>query len=275
MKDFRAFTLAEVLITLGVIGVVAAMTMPTLIKNYQKKTWVTQLQKTYSVFEQGFQLLLADEGVSKLSDTPLSPQISGKLGCGKSFGPPLSGWDSSDCSGTLNVLNKYFKFIGVEEYGTTSKGLMRGSSPISSSDLMLVLPDGAMIDMAIYSTTNSNYTCSTASCDKIKGLGGNVCSMAGEIIIDVNGRKGPNIYGRDIFYFKASDEGKLYPDAGKDYAIYIDNNNSNKIYSLEESSRYWRNSTNKCGIPNGGLTSDASGEGCAARIIENGWKMDY
>ena len=33
----RAFTLAEVLITLGIIGVVAAMTIPTLISNYQKK----------------------------------------------------------------------------------------------------------------------------------------------------------------------------------------------------------------------------------------------
>ena len=32
----RAFTLAEVLITLGIIGIVAALTMPTLIGNYQK-----------------------------------------------------------------------------------------------------------------------------------------------------------------------------------------------------------------------------------------------
>ena len=42
-----AFTLAEVLITLGIIGVVAAMTMPSLIANYKKKQAVTQLKATY------------------------------------------------------------------------------------------------------------------------------------------------------------------------------------------------------------------------------------
>ena len=45
----RAFTLAEVLITLGIIGVVAALTLPTLISNYKKQTYVTGLQKAYSV----------------------------------------------------------------------------------------------------------------------------------------------------------------------------------------------------------------------------------
>lgn len=39
-----AFTLAEVLITLGIIGVVAAMTMPSLIQNYQEKATVTKLK---------------------------------------------------------------------------------------------------------------------------------------------------------------------------------------------------------------------------------------
>lgn len=58
----EAFTLAEVLITLGVIGVVAAMTMPSLVANYQKKVWVNQLKKTVSVMNQAFQKMLADDG---------------------------------------------------------------------------------------------------------------------------------------------------------------------------------------------------------------------
>lgn len=41
-----AFTLAEVLITLGIIGVVAAMTLPSLITNYQEKQRVSQLKKS-------------------------------------------------------------------------------------------------------------------------------------------------------------------------------------------------------------------------------------
>ena len=47
-----AFTLAEVLITLGVIGVVAAMTLPTLIQNYKKHEVETKLAKFYTVMNQ-------------------------------------------------------------------------------------------------------------------------------------------------------------------------------------------------------------------------------
>ena len=47
-----AFTLAEVLITLGIIGVVAAMTLPTLVGNYKKAQTVSQLKKVYSVLSQ-------------------------------------------------------------------------------------------------------------------------------------------------------------------------------------------------------------------------------
>lgn len=52
----KAFTLAEILITLGIIGVVAAMTMPVLIENYKKKQTVTQLKKIYSALQQSIQL---------------------------------------------------------------------------------------------------------------------------------------------------------------------------------------------------------------------------
>lgn len=41
----HAFTLAEVLVTLGIIGVVSAMTVPTLMQNYQRKSYVTQYIK--------------------------------------------------------------------------------------------------------------------------------------------------------------------------------------------------------------------------------------
>ena len=43
----NGFTLAEVLITLGIIGVVAALTIPTLVANYQKKVTVTKVKKVY------------------------------------------------------------------------------------------------------------------------------------------------------------------------------------------------------------------------------------
>lgn len=55
-KRIKAFTLAEVLITLGVIGVVAAMTMPVLIQNHKKQVTVTKLKKAYSEISQAIKL---------------------------------------------------------------------------------------------------------------------------------------------------------------------------------------------------------------------------
>ncbi len=60
-KEF-AFTLAEVLITLGIIGIVAAMTIPTLMANYQKKQTVTKLQKAISIINQAYRLAYDDVG---------------------------------------------------------------------------------------------------------------------------------------------------------------------------------------------------------------------
>lgn len=52
----KAFTLAEVLITLGIIGIVAAMTMPSLVGKYRQKTVETRLEKFYSVANQAVKL---------------------------------------------------------------------------------------------------------------------------------------------------------------------------------------------------------------------------
>lgn len=59
---FKGFTLAEVLITLGVIGVVAAITLPALISSYNKKITETRLAKFYSVFNQAIKLSVAENG---------------------------------------------------------------------------------------------------------------------------------------------------------------------------------------------------------------------
>ena len=57
-----AFTLAEVLITLGIIGVVAAMTIPTLIANYKDKALESQFKKSYSLLTQILTSVQADFG---------------------------------------------------------------------------------------------------------------------------------------------------------------------------------------------------------------------
>ncbi|MBP3923692.1 type II secretion system protein [bacterium] len=57
-----AFTLAEVLITLGIIGIVAAMTLPNLIFSYQEKQTVSKLKKIYSALSQGYNLYIQENG---------------------------------------------------------------------------------------------------------------------------------------------------------------------------------------------------------------------
>ena len=61
-NEANGFTLAEVLITLGIIGVVAAMTLPTLIQNYQKMILKNQYKKTYSQFYNAIKLAQAKTG---------------------------------------------------------------------------------------------------------------------------------------------------------------------------------------------------------------------
>lgn len=92
------FTLAEVLITLAIVGVVAAMTIPTMVANYQKTQYVTQLKAVYSQLSQAMQQLKADEGVSKISDSDMLTYDDG------------SDWDEAkDRAG--GFLKKYFKVI--------------------------------------------------------------------------------------------------------------------------------------------------------------------
>ena len=60
-KNF-AFTLAEVLITLGIIGVVSAITLPTVVQNYQKQATVAKLKKAYTTINQAILLSIAENG---------------------------------------------------------------------------------------------------------------------------------------------------------------------------------------------------------------------
>ena len=58
----KGFTLAEVLVTLGVIGVVSAITLPTLIKNYNKYVTAQRLKKAYSEIQNAVRLSTIENG---------------------------------------------------------------------------------------------------------------------------------------------------------------------------------------------------------------------
>ena len=87
----NGFTLAEVLITLGIIGVVAALTIPTLIGNYQKKEVAVRLQKMYNTIQNAISLAEEENGPSEywLFDNDekatefYNTQIKSKMNCVK------------------------------------------------------------------------------------------------------------------------------------------------------------------------------------------------
>ena len=64
-KNKKGFTLAEVLITLGIIGVVAALTIPALISNYRKSVVETRLKRSYSVLANAMLFAVKDNGESR------------------------------------------------------------------------------------------------------------------------------------------------------------------------------------------------------------------
>lgn len=67
----KGFTLAEVLITLGIIGVVAALTIPTLLNNIQDKVLETQVAKAKTVVANGYKLMMARDEIFKIQNLPI------------------------------------------------------------------------------------------------------------------------------------------------------------------------------------------------------------
>lgn len=74
MKKKTAFTLAEVLVTIGIIGIVSAITMPTLISNHQNKVFATSIQKIYSDINQAITRLMSDKQTENLLEAGLRGQ---------------------------------------------------------------------------------------------------------------------------------------------------------------------------------------------------------
>ena len=177
-----AFTLAEVLITLGIIGVVAAMTMPSLIQNYQEKATVTKLKKCYSLVSQAYVSILNDEGGS---DTL---QAGDDLEMMEKFGKYLK--YQKTCGRNKGC------FPNVTYKSVTGNGYNKWEDDTTDRS-RAILTDGTLIMF------NKNA---------MWGNEGNY--LYAQIYVDINGFKGPNQLGRDFFYFYISPE-KIVPAGAK------------------------------------------------------------
>lgn len=111
-KEYKAFTLAEVLITLGIIGIIAALTLPALIQNYRKKEVVTKLEKVYSIVNNAIKMAEVESGEMKTWD----------VDCGASAAPTCSYEDLLKKYNTY--FGKYIKSVKVEKEKSPNNSLL-------------------------------------------------------------------------------------------------------------------------------------------------------
>ena len=185
-----AFTLAEVLITLGIIGVVAAMTMPSLITNYRVKETVSKLKKVNTTFNNAF--LQAKEENGEISDWGLSNSTLDTDTDDGSIANSNYGRDKF-----LEILSRHLKTISMCKYSDNSCEVYRPTNlqgDIDNSDSYsnrLVLADGTIIGHLYLNNT---------ACNTNWGSGA-LSQSCGSFKVDLNGSKKPNMYGKDIFQF--------------------------------------------------------------------------
>ncbi len=175
----KAFTIAEVLITLGIIGIVAAMTLPALIGNYQKKVTATRLKRSYTVIAQTLERSKVDYG-------------------------DVSGWRLDEIAGSAQAnrdyITEYFTSqfwdpwvpkIQGSFYGSAKEfgyNITKGLIPDNTKVKWYVLNDGTVVGIWVQVYIDEN------------GNGTQLSSLA--YWVDTNGLKKPNIIGQDIFIFQ-------------------------------------------------------------------------
>ena len=180
-----AFTLAEVLITLGIIGVIAALTLPTLIANKKAKELEVALKKNASILQQAVMMINLEDGEDLAHTVNGGRTLKGKLkphlnvlkDCG--YGTEIS----SCVVNTGFEANKDAKNV-YKTYNKTTE-----ATNYLFDDGQLLLADGSLI--------------------LIEESGGSFNMF---ISVDVNGyQKGPNLWGHDLFTFEITRDGKFLP----------------------------------------------------------------
>ena len=161
------FTLAEVLITLGIIGVVAALTIQNLVISYQKKETAEKLKVAFTLF-------------------------SGALERAKS--------DYSDLYMSREMYKDFYLYrkTYIDPY-------LVGAKPYKGKPFSIYTSNGSV--NTFFGYNNNDMCLPNGFCYLFKGLGGYNPDTDYEwvnylyLIVDLNGPKKPNRVGRDIFYF--------------------------------------------------------------------------
>ena len=246
LKQRAAFTLAEVLITLGVIGVVAALTMPSLIANYQKKVWVNQLKKTYATLNEGFRQIMVNEGCTDLICAGLMDSnynfVNNESNINKIVTTlKLSNVETSTSS---NSIYDYEIRLFSKTYPSSSFITLTENSILSGTS-----PDGYIVAMIV--PPNDFFSLL--------------------LTVDVNGQRKPNILGRDIFMLSLIDYGQVVSITSPAQLAFTYSRKKNG--TAPDNTRYQELFENTVKPNCYGQT--ATGEYCSDVIIHDGWQMNY
>ena len=221
MKEMRAFTLAEVLITLGVIGVVAALTMPSVMSNVRELVIKNQFKKTYSVISNAFKKAEADLGYAPYCFYwKQNPYGAAKCvnyndagNCTKyemADGSSLPGDYNGPRENCSDLGNAVIKNLNIVK--TCNGNAYPGCIPdYAGNDTIKKSNNDTMNDYDINKATsgcpswrksnilNSNRAYVLADGQIILSYGTTFSPTI--FAIDVNGKKGPNKWGYDLFEF--------------------------------------------------------------------------
>lgn len=183
-----AFTLAEVLITLGIIGVVAAMTMPSLIQSYKEKATVTAVKQSYSIFAQALKMVTIDNpDLSALTDSSLSAKENSQI--------------------MFNEISKHIKKVKSCDVDKKCMGntyyLNLNNEKVSNWDTYNNLVTGVLANGTSFWILSLPASISGEE------------TYAGQIGIDINGNKRPNKFGVDFFWFTFNKNGELFAGRGQ------------------------------------------------------------
>ena len=203
-----AFTLAEVLITLGIIGVVAAMTMPSLIANHREKQTVAQLKKAYSTIQQAYLMAINKYGDAEswsLSNTHIGDDDEGNAIT-----------DYTSAYTVFNYLAENMKSVDggkanqyiTHEYDSYSlDGTFRNTISTNRDIPNIVLADGTVISSGWIENGNMDIYVSLNKCMN----------------------KGKCTLGKDTFYFQMYfSEAKIVPEGSPTYSTTYFKNLCNK-----------------------------------------------
>ena len=181
MKKSNAFTLAEVLITLGIIGVVAAMTLPTLLTNVSNHIFATKIKQTYAMISSAVVTYMAANDLVNI--TPKNMKLF------------------SDDAGEISV-NNFFKesFASVISCYEPSPRCFAERYKINQKD---VFPYS---DRRFW-TYNSSFLLRNGSAVSMIPLKGEDNRF--RIVVDVNNTQLPNRIGRDLWVLYLNKDGSL------------------------------------------------------------------